>query len=388
MGAFLNLKALLSLNASGFQLGMKKAESTAKAFAHEMKAEFARAFGTAALLEFSRRIIETADKIADVSQELGISSDSLQEWQYAAKKTGASADDVEKFFATLADSKQKALAGNDQAIESFQRLGLSLMQLSHMRVDDIGKKIGEAFKAGDPQELLGFLKDLGGKTARKLIPAMREGLDELFKNAREAGAVWSETTIAELKEAREEVMKLSDTFAGPLARAIGYAAKMMDSLFNGIKPHIAGLAAYLGGFTAGIDPSKDMTKFDWRKAHATGLEAMGEAKSEIAKEIEAQEKAFNAKTEALKGNFTGTGAASRPPADRIIDFGKIIGGFSKPEGLNEWQRAGGGTLQESTTPILKQQLNAQEKMVERLDALRDLYAKGGMGAADNGGGFF
>jgi hypothetical protein len=385
---FLNLVAKLSLNASGFQLGMKRAESQAKIFAKELKSEFAAAFGSAALLAFSKKIIDTADHLVDLSAELGTNTKELQEWIYAAKKSGSNAQDVEKFFAAIAESRQRAMDGNEQAIDSYQQLGISVLRLSQLRIPDIGKKIAEAFKTGDPQQLIPFLKEIGGKSARNLIPAFAE-LPELFKEAQEAGAVWSEETLTQLKESKEAVERLADSFAGPLARAIAFVAGQLDTLFNGIKKQVAGAAAFWGAFSAGIDPSKDMTKFNWKDATREGLKAMETAQSEIQVQIDAQQKAFNAKTQSLKGGFTGTGAASRPPADRIIDFGRVVGGFSKPEGVSEWQKLGAAVRQDATTPILKQQLNAQEKMVERLDALRALYGKGGLGAADNGfgGGF-
>jgi hypothetical protein len=389
MAGFLNIRAMLSLNASGFQIGMKQAQSQAKAFAHEIKAELARAFGTAALLEFSRRIIETADHIGDLSSEFGISAQSLQEWFYAAKKTGSSADDVEKFFAAIAESKQNAIDGNEKAIESYQRLGLSVLQLSHLRVDDIGKKIGEAFRTGDPQELLPFLRDIGGKTARKLIPAFREGLGELFKNANDAGAVWSPETTAELKRAREEVLQLADTFAGPLARAIAYTAGLVDTLFNGIRKQVGGAAAYWGAFTAGIDPSKDMTKFDWKEANKAGLSAMQSAQSEIQSQIDAQQKKFQARVNDLKGTEGTQSGNSSTGAKRILNLGmRVVGESSKPEGLSDWQRLGAAIHQDSTTPILKSIDNNTEKTAERIEALKSLFNNSTSNSGSGlGGGF-
>jgi hypothetical protein len=371
---FLNLKAMLSLNASGFNIGMKRAESQAKAFSKEIKGEFVRAFGTAALIGFSKKVIDAADSITDLSDELNVSTKTLQEWQYAAKKNGASAEDVTKFFEAIAESRKRAIDGNEEAIESYQRFGISVLKLSRMRTPEIGKAIGDVFKnGGDPQILGPFLKELGGKSARKLIPAFKEGLDELAVAAKDAGAVWNEEVLGQLKRSKDEVELLTDTIRGPFAQAIAYAASLMRSAFETGQDWIGGLASYLGAFTSGINPAQDMTKFNWRDAHKSGVEAMNGSQAERDKEREARAQQYKAPIGPAMANDFDPGYGKRP-ADRLLNLSlmKLIGESSKPEGLDSWQKAGAAVRQEVSMPIWKSMDNHLERLVEKIDALKNV----------------
>lgn len=391
MANFLNLKAVLGLNASGFFTGLKQAGSASKRLSSEIKSEFAKAFGTAALLAFTKRIVDAADDLNDLSGRLSVSTQELQEWQYAAKKTGAKGEDVTRFFEKLADSKQEAMEGNEKAISSFRELGLSVDKLATMRIPQIGKMIGEAFRTDDAERLSAFLKNVGGDSARKLIPAFKEGLDGFAAEAKEAGYVWDTEVVAGLAAAKDQLEAFGDTLRGPVAQAVLYVARAMTGLFDSTQSAVGGAAAYWGAFTMDIDPSKDMTKWDYKKANERGLAAMNEAQARYQKLAEERERL-------LKENADRLANPSKPyakPRDILHDFandvfmkataGPAAASAVQGDGLTSWQRAGAAVRQVAENRQLSQIIEFTKATARNTEAM--MKDRGIVTGGNFGGGF-
>ena len=88
----------IGADTSEFEIGAKRVQSLGEKMAKKFKGELAA--GAAALfaadryIEFGRRAIETAGRLSDLSKELGVSAQFLQEMGFAAEMSGASLDDV------------------------------------------------------------------------------------------------------------------------------------------------------------------------------------------------------------------------------------------------------------------------------------------------------
>src|SRR4051794_31096941 len=98
MANFFKLVVDMALNATGYEVGMKRVESATGRFAEklgdELKEKMAEVFGTAALVEWGKRTIENAEHLLDLSEAIDVSTDKLQEWGYAAKRSGSNLDAV------------------------------------------------------------------------------------------------------------------------------------------------------------------------------------------------------------------------------------------------------------------------------------------------------
>lgn len=382
MANFLNLKAVLGLNASGFFIGMKQAQSAAKQISSEIKSQFANAFGTAAVLAFSKRIIDTADNIVDLSDRLDVSTKTLQEWGYAARKNSSDIQSVTRFFEALASSRDKALNGDDSALKAFERLGVSASQLRNSRLEDIGKIIANSVKGSDAQSLITSLKEVGGKGATELVTAFKSGLDDAAEAAHRAGQIMNEETLVALKGLKEQAAELAETFTGPVASSIQFISNELRDSLALVKLLVAGPAAYLGALSGG----------------ATKEEAMkiaGQAGAESFADYEKRKKAIQdqiAKVRASGSNgapgLGGNTASDLDTSTAIHSLGmRVVGDVSRPEGLTSWQRAGAAVRQEAATPILKNIQTATEKTAERVEALKDLFRNTSNSGSGYGGGF-
>src|SRR5512139_3105582 len=100
--AISSLMASLGLNVSPFKAGL----TAAKGDARSAGADISSALGSAVnsqLAKFAsigfaeeviRRTINYADQVQELASRLGISTDALQQWDYALGQTGGSIDDV------------------------------------------------------------------------------------------------------------------------------------------------------------------------------------------------------------------------------------------------------------------------------------------------------
>jgi hypothetical protein len=234
MANFLNLKAVLGLNASGFRIGLKEAEVQSKNFAANMKRAFVQAFGTAAVLAWTSKIVEGVDNLTDLSEQLGVSTDALQEWGYAAKKNGKDIESVARFFEHLGEARKDALAGNQDLIQSFAQLGVSLEDLRTKRVEDLGKLIGTSIQKGDIQNLIGSLVDVGGKSASGLVATFKAGIAEMTQAAHDAGQVVSRESLANVKQLKDQIQEIQDQLRGPTIQALAQVNGWIPVIKTGI----------------------------------------------------------------------------------------------------------------------------------------------------------
>ena len=220
-----SLLVRLGLDGSQFESGMKRAQSSGGAFAKTFKNEvggtLATMFAVDKVAEYGKAAIDLAGKLTDLSAKLGVSAEFLQEMSYAAELSGASLDDVSGAMEKLAIARSKALSGDAGMVEAFQKLGVSASDLKSMRVEDIFTKIGSAFENGiNPQPLLGALREVAGKGATSLVPAMADGLGQAAENARQLGLVMSNDVVASLDDVGDRFAVMKKTLTTGLGTLI------------------------------------------------------------------------------------------------------------------------------------------------------------------------
>lgn len=251
--AFLSILARLGLDSSGFRAGVKQAQSATKGLSRDLnsdlKGAIARAFGTAAIVAAGKATIDYAGAISDLSEQLDISTDALQELDFAAQLTGSNLETFTGFLEKIAVARDDALAGNDALRASFDQLGVSLEDLRTKRLEDLTRQIGRAVQGGNAQQLIDPLKSVGGRGAAALIPAFKLGLENAAAQARDAGAIISKEDIATLDEAGDKLTILFQIMRAELAPAIIWAAEKALDLVYGIKAVSAALGEAFEKFT-------------------------------------------------------------------------------------------------------------------------------------------
>jgi hypothetical protein len=234
MGNF-SLLAKLGLDSSSFESGAKRAESLSRKFGKEMTGALATAFSVEKVVEFGLEAVSAAGKLSDLSERTGVSAQFLQEMKFAAEQTGASLEDVTASVEKLNVARSQALAGSEAKMDAFKLLGISAEDLKTLKSDDLFTKIGETIKnAPNPQNLLAPFREIAGKGAGALIPAMIEGLQETAQKARELGLVMNDNVVASLDDAADRIDTLKAGFTVLVGAIISEGGGQLFKFFEAL----------------------------------------------------------------------------------------------------------------------------------------------------------
>ena len=234
MGNF-SLLAKLGLDSSSFESGAKRAESISRKFGKEMTGALATAFSVEKVVQFGLEAVSAAGKLSDLSDRVGVSAGFLQEMQFAAEQTGASLEDVTASIEKLSVARAQALAGSETKMNAFKMLGISADDLKTLRSEDLFTKIGDTIKnAPNPQNLLAPFREIAGKGAGALIPAMIEGLQDTAQKARELGLVMNDNVVASLDDAADRIDTLKAGFTVLIGTIISEAGGPLFKFFEAV----------------------------------------------------------------------------------------------------------------------------------------------------------
>jgi len=316
--AFLSIMARFGMDATGFKAGIKQVESASKGLSRDLngnlKGAIAGAFGTAAIVAAGKATMDYAGQIADLSERLGVSTDALQEMDFAARLTGTNLETFTGFLEKLSVSREEALQGNDELRDSFARLGVSLEDLRTKRLEDLTRQIGRAIQGGDVQQLMPALKGVGGRGAGALAPTFKLGLEEAGQQARAANAIISAEDIAALDEAGDKFTALARTMTGLLAPAIVSVIDGMTGIKDAFVMGFKFIAGFVVGFEqairGGIKPGEGIGEFIKRAFNTAGETGEREAVGFLNQRTTEENAQRAARDERARANQAGPGAAA------------------------------------------------------------------------------
>jgi hypothetical protein len=200
-----------------------------------MTGALATAFSVEKVVQFGLEAVSAAGKLSDLSDRVGVSAGFLQEMQFAAEQTGASLEDVTASIEKLSVARAQALAGSETKMNAFKLLGISADDLKTLRSEDLFTKIGDTIKnAPNPQNLLAPFREIAGKGAGALIPAMIEGLQDTAQKARELGLVMNDNVVASLDDAADRIDTLKAGFTVLIGTIISEAGGPLFKFFEAV----------------------------------------------------------------------------------------------------------------------------------------------------------
>lgn len=240
--AIFSLLAKLGLDGTGFETGLKRSQSLAKGVGREISGTLAGIFAVDKLSEFGLEAIHTAGRLQDLSTQLGVSSEFLQEMKFAADLGGASLDEVAAAIEKITMARGKALGGDQGLIDAFARFGVTAQEIKSARIEDIFIKIGKAFEGdANPQNLIAPFRELAGKGAGSLIPAMATGLQDAADQARRLGLIMSNEVISAMDDANDRLDILKAKATAGIGTIIG---ELVQPLLNGIEHVYSAVEAF------------------------------------------------------------------------------------------------------------------------------------------------
>lgn len=206
------------------------------------------AFAFGAVKQFINAQIEAGSVINDTAAKLGVSTDALQKFQFAAGLAGVSSEGAATALQFLNKNLGEAIGGGAAQAKTFAELGISLddVKSGTKSAADLLPDIAKAFEnTGSDAERTTLAMKVFGKQGAALIPLLKEGsgeLEKLYQEFETLGGGLDQDFIEKADTAGDELDKLKFGFNGlksQLAVAIlpGLTdfAKRMQRIVGGLR---------------------------------------------------------------------------------------------------------------------------------------------------------
>jgi TP901 family phage tail tape measure protein len=168
--------------------GLDGAIGGAKATLGTLATSILGAFSLHAATDFIKEQIEIGSKINDTAEKLGVGTDELQQFQYAAGLVGVSAEGAGKALGFLNKNMGNAIDGNKESVETFKKLGIEIKdgQGNVRELGDVLPDLANSFAdMGSQQERTAMAMKIFGKSGAELLPLLSKGSEELAEMKRE-----------------------------------------------------------------------------------------------------------------------------------------------------------------------------------------------------------
>ena len=253
------LFAVLGLDTSQYDEGLKNAESSANSFGSVLSTGLSAAAGvaTAAIAATTTAVVagsaafvngvtstaSYADSIDKLSQKMGFGIESFQEWQYVAQISGTSMESLKAGMKTLATAVE---TGSD----AFDKLGLSQEQLAGMSQEEVfDATVRALMNVEDQTERTYLASQLLGKGATELGPMLNmteEDLNSLKQEAHDLNGVLSEDQV-------KAGAAFQDSLLGMQTALDGLKNNMMSEFLPSFTTVMDGLALIFSGDDSGLN---------------------------------------------------------------------------------------------------------------------------------------
>ncbi len=225
----------LILRAGGFETDMGRAARLAEREAKNIDraiagmrsravanvAGFVGAFVSAqAAVTAFNNAVTAADRLDELSAKLGISTEKLSAWGYAAKMTGTDLESVNTSLDKLSKSAAAALDAGSRQGKMFKALGVDVRDANgNLRAaEDLLPEIADGFKAIHNDTLeAAVAMELFGKSGAQMLEFLNlgsSGLDDMASRAKALGIVIDGETAAAAAKFKDEVDNLKAATQG------------------------------------------------------------------------------------------------------------------------------------------------------------------------------
>ncbi len=170
--------------------------------------------------EFVEHQIELGSRVNDLSEKLGVGTDDLQQFQFAAKLVGVESEGAASALGFLSKNMGLALEGNKEAVEAFTKMKVELKDSSGQvrELGDVLPEVADAFeKVESSQERTALAMKIFGKQGAALIPLLKDGsggLKAMYAEFDRLGGGMSKEFVHAADKAGDEIDKLKFALAG------------------------------------------------------------------------------------------------------------------------------------------------------------------------------
>lgn len=226
------------------------------------------------LSQMMSKFLDTGDAIDKASIRLGIGAERLQSLQYAAKMSGATAEDMNSALGKLNENIAKAAAGKNEELASlFKKLGISLSDANgHVRTAaDVLPEFADAIQRNTNSSVRARMAIAAfGDAGQKLIPMLQDGskgLADMEKRAHDLGLTMSQDDVkaaASLGDKFTDLGSVFDSFGNTISAKL---APVLGPLIDDLTEFLAkNKDAFAGRLSEAVSKLADsLKKVDFEK---------------------------------------------------------------------------------------------------------------------------
>ena len=202
-----------------------------------------------AALSYAASAANAVDQTNDLAQRLGMSVESLQALQMAAKLSGV--DDATGALQKL--TVAIGTAAESGKTEAFTKLGLDFQALQSMAPEEQFKAIQSAIAGlATPAERAAAAVAIFGKAGVELLPLMSQNLEEIEQRMRRLGAIVGTDQVEAIGSMNDSLDMVKASFEGIVATVLGNLAPVVESLTNEILSMVESFNSVSGSGGEGI----------------------------------------------------------------------------------------------------------------------------------------
>lgn len=226
------------------------------------------------LSQMMSKFLDTGDAIDKASMRIGIGVDRLQSLQYAAKMSGATAEDMNSALGKLNENIAKAASGKNEELASlFKKLGISLRDANgHVRTAaDVLPEFADAIQRNTNSSVRARMAIAAfGDAGQKLIPMLQDGskgLADMEKRAHDLGLTMSQDDVkaaASLGDKFTDLGSVFDSFGNTISAKL---APVLGPLIDDLTEFLAkNKDAFAGRLSEAVSKLADsLKKVDFEK---------------------------------------------------------------------------------------------------------------------------
>ena len=256
----------------------RRSEALGRTVGNSIKTLGALALG-GGLASVVKSSFEYASSLAEVAQQLGVTTDALQEFRYVGSQVGLTQQEMDMSLSQLTRRLGEAASGTKAQAEAFSKLGVSVRD-SNGNVINAAQAIpliADALKSiKTPAEQAAILVDLFGKAGMKMLPALLQGsagINSLRQAAHQLGIVLSAETINKADETADKLASLGQVLNAKIAATVTANSEAIIGLANALVVLVdnIGSIAKVGAIIAGAFGVRWIASFAAATVSTVGL---------------------------------------------------------------------------------------------------------------------
>lgn len=250
----------IGVDATKFEMDLKRVQSLGEKFGNSFKSavtsKLGQALGVGAVVAFAKSVMDAADQVKDLSEQLNITTNDVQRLQILSSETGIKFDQFASILEKTAKARIEATSGDESQIRRMKALGASMSDLTDDQIEniDLTLRLVKAHKeSGQSAETTTAITELYGLKLRAAAVALAD-----YESTANRDLI-SPNTIASLSKSNdlldEQYRRLKAIGSPYIAFGLKVTADALETLVNS-GSNISALKTFLATTSGQVNPKK------------------------------------------------------------------------------------------------------------------------------------